>query len=65
MKNNKNADLGRNDDGKKEPIKRLTVDIPISLHNKIKADCASRGLKISDVLRDMLFERWGDKTDQG
>lgn len=38
----------------REPIKRLTVDIPLALHHRVKSDCALRGLKMSDVIRDLL-----------
>lgn len=40
-------------------MKRLTVDIPESLHRVIKADCAIQGLKIADVVRGMLVQRFG------
>ena len=40
-------------------MKRLTVDIPDELHRKMKADCAMQGLKIADVIREMLMERFG------
>jgi hypothetical protein len=35
---------------------RFTIAVPVSLHRRIKAACATRGLKTSTVLRD-LFER--------
>lgn len=41
-----------------EKKKRLTIDIPESLHRKIKADCAMRGTKIADELRVLLHERY-------
>ena len=43
-----------------ECIKRLTIDIPESLHRKIKAQCASRGSKISDELRELLLQKYGN-----
>ncbi|AMW35850.1 hypothetical protein HEQ62_10525 [Haematospirillum jordaniae] len=42
-----------------EPMKRLTIDIPASLHRAIKAQCAMRGSKISDELRDLLLQKYG------
>lgn len=39
-----------------EPMKRFTIDVPLQLHSRIKIECARRGLKMADVLRD-LFER--------
>lgn len=43
---------------KKERMKRLTVDIPESIHRKLKADCAIKGNKISDEIRGMLSEKY-------
>lgn len=45
--------------GDKEPNKRLTIDVPESLHRAIKTQCASRGTRIADEVRDMLFEKYG------
>lgn len=42
----------------KENMKRLTIDIPESLHRQIKADCAMRGSKIADEIREMLKEKY-------
>jgi hypothetical protein len=39
-----------------ESIKRLTVDLPTSLHQAFKASCARRGLKMADVIRDLLWQ---------
>ncbi|MEH6643712.1 plasmid partition protein ParG [Vreelandella glaciei] len=43
----------------KEPMKRLTIDIPTELHAKLKADCAMRGRKMTDEIRDLLMEKYG------
>ena len=45
-----------------EPIKRLTIDIPESLHRKIKGACAIRGNKISYEIRALLIEKYGDAS---
>jgi hypothetical protein len=37
-----------------EKMKRLTIDIPESLHRDIKMQCAGRGTKIADELREIL-----------
>ena len=37
-----------------EPMKRFTIDVPESLHKRIKVTCATRGLKMADVLREVL-----------
>ena len=37
-----------------ETIKRLTLDIPASLHTRIKSTCALRGVKMADAIRELL-----------
>jgi hypothetical protein len=37
-----------------EPMKRFTIDVPESLHTRIKSQCALKRLKMADVLRDLL-----------
>lgn len=39
---------------KAEAVKRLTVEIPASLHARVKAGCAAKGVKISDEVRAWL-----------
>lgn len=41
-----------------EPMKRLTIDIPASLHKTIKAQCAMRGTKIADEVRELLSQKY-------
>jgi hypothetical protein len=41
-----------------ERTKRLTIDIPASLHAKIKASCAMRGTKMVDEITALLEERF-------
>lgn len=43
----------------KEPMKRLTIDIPAELHAQLKADCAIRGRKMADEIRELLMEKYG------
>lgn len=43
-----------------EPLKRLTIDIPESLHRAIKAKCAMRGAKIADEVRELLLQKYSD-----
>lgn len=45
-------------DASKEPMKRLTIDIPENLHKRVKSGCALRGEKIADVVRDLLEQRF-------
>ena len=37
-----------------EPMKRLTIDIPESLHIRVKMQCAKRGSKMADEIRALL-----------
>jgi plasmid segregation centromere-binding protein ParG len=39
-----------------EPMKRLTIDVPMSLHRAIKSQCAMRGTKIADEVRELLVQ---------
>jgi hypothetical protein len=41
-----------------EPLKRLTIDIPESLHTRIKTSCAIRGLVMADDIRALLYEKY-------
>jgi hypothetical protein len=43
-----------------EIMKRLTIDIPESLHRTIKAQCAMRGTKIADEVRELLLQKYGN-----
>jgi len=40
-----------------ETLKRLTIDIPLSLHRRVKTQCAMENLRMADVVRDFLQER--------
>lgn len=37
-----------------EPMKRFTIDVTEELHKRIKSQCAQRGVKMADVIRDIL-----------
>ena len=37
-----------------EPSKRLTIDIPQSLHLQVKSQCVMRGINMVDVVREFL-----------
>ena len=37
-----------------EAMKRFTVDVPVELHRRIKSQCAMRGMKMADMLRELL-----------
>lgn len=53
----------KRDIGQIEKTKRLTIDIPDSLHRAIKSQCAMRGTKIADEVREMLIEKYGAKIN--
>ena len=44
-----------------EPIKRLTIDIPLSLHQRVKSQCALQSENMADVVREFLIDRFGEK----
>ena len=46
--------------GPTEPMKRLTIDIPRSLHTRIKAACALRGSKMADEIRALLDREYAN-----
>jgi hypothetical protein len=39
-----------------EPTKRLSVDVPVSLHKRLKIVCASREINMADAMRDFIAE---------
>lgn len=41
-----------------EPMKRLTIDIPKSLHQRVKSQCALNGDQMADVVRALLEKRF-------
>lgn len=40
----------------KEPIKRLSIDLPASVHRDLMIYCASNGTKAAQVVRSLLEE---------
>jgi hypothetical protein len=44
------------------PMKRFTIDVPEELHKRVKSECAKLGLKMNEVLREMLETRFGEKS---
>ena len=51
----------RDTGGKPDSLKRLTIDIPESLHRAIKAQCAMRGTKMADEVRELLLQKYGNQ----
>ncbi len=44
----------------REPTKRLTIDVPVSLHKRIKSQCAAADEMMADVIRELLEKRFPD-----
>lgn len=49
---------------KDEPLKRLTIDIPIGLHKRVKSGCAAQGTTIADVVREYLERNFPEPQSQ-
>ncbi len=45
-----------------EPTKRLTIDVPVSLHQRIKVQCTLQGHNMADVLRAILQTQFGSES---
>jgi hypothetical protein len=43
-----------------EKMKRFTIDVPASLHARIKVACAQRGTKMADEIRTILEKTFPD-----
>lgn len=41
-----------------QAMKRLTIDIPDSLHRRVKSRCGQDGLRMADVIRELLESRF-------
>ena len=39
-----------------EPTKRLSVDVPVSLHKRLKIVCANREINMADAMRDFIAD---------
>jgi hypothetical protein len=42
----------------REPTKRLTIDVPVSLHKRIKSQCVAEDAVMADVIRELLEKRF-------
>jgi hypothetical protein len=45
-----------------EPTKRLTIDVPVSLHQRIKVQCTLQGQNMADVLRAILEDQFRSES---
>lgn len=48
-----------------EPMKRLTIDISLTLHQRIKSQCAIRNVKMADEIRDLLEKHFPEEYQRG
>lgn len=51
----------RDAEAEPEKMKRLTIDVPESLHRAVKLSCVSRGVKIADEIRELLLQKYTNK----
>lgn len=67
-----NAQAGNIDDWvldrearEQEPTKRFTIDVPVSLHKRVKSQCAMQNLVMADVIRELLEQRFPAPKENG
>lgn len=46
-----------------EPVKRLTIEIPLSLHRRMKSHCAQENLAMAVEVRRLLEQRFPAPQD--
>ena len=56
------ADAWINDKDAGQPMKRLTIDVPLGLHKRIKSQCAEKGTKMADAVRELLEKQFPDES---
>lgn len=52
----------------KRPFEKVYSSVPADVKEKIMAEADSRGLQLSDVIRELLMEKYGNrsqKSDRG
>ena len=47
---------------KPEKTKRITVDVPVSLHSRVKLECCRQDVAITDVVRRLLEAEFPSQT---
>jgi predicted DNA binding CopG/RHH family protein len=45
-----------------EPTKRLTIDVPASLHTRIKIQCAKDGVVMAEEIRTLLEKHFPEES---
>lgn len=51
-------------DRESEPMKRLTIDLPRSLHTRTKSQCAAEGITIADLVRKFLEAKFPESAEE-
>jgi hypothetical protein len=46
------------------PTKRLTIDVPVDLHRRMKVQCALTGEHMADVVRTLLEAKFRVREDE-
>ncbi len=49
----------------REPMKRFTIDVPVSLHKRVKSQCAMQNLVMADVMRELLAREFPPPSELG
>lgn len=44
-------------------MKRLTIDVPLGLHKRIKSQCAIKGTKMADAVRGLLEKQFAEESN--
>ena len=44
-----------------ERMKKVSVELPETLHRRVKATCAMRGQKVTDVVRELLLQQFPEE----
>jgi DNA polymerase IIIc chi subunit len=50
--------IANDQEAEKEPTARFTIDIPVSLHARIKSQCALKRVKMREEVLSMLEEKF-------
>jgi len=45
-----------------EPTKRISADLPVTVHQQLKVHCAQHNILIADFLRDLVLAQFKNKT---
>jgi hypothetical protein len=44
-----------------EPMKRFTFEVPLTLHKRIKMQCAAEGRQMADAVRELLDKHFPEE----